>query len=261
MNSKQNNFSWPRFRAYFVKLWTEQWRINLLRWGILFGVGTVLMLWGGLTTYPAANKYFATHPEITGRYDDFIETVMVCAVLLAFVVMAFWSSQVIADAVSKGKRIAMLTTPVTPFENWLVRWLLAVPIPITIYTLLFQVADLIRVGLCAPLFPHVPIRPVFLWATPYLFGSNDFGWTFQLVLLCSSLFLVGGMFFPKRPVLKTSITLFILFWVFFIAGGSMSSWFDTDEAVLMIVYRVFLGLSIPFLWWLSYVRFKELEVI
>lgn len=252
MRHDNDFFSRERFVAYFRKLWVEQWRTNMVRTGMLFGTCLLFELWVAFMAY--ANACSPSGYDYAHNYLEVMFSLMI------FGLGCLMSARILHGGKRKGQRITMLTLPVTAFETWLARWVMTVPLFLLTFLACFYLADLIRVAVCAPLFPDQPISLMPLWS-----GDDGSFYTFLLLLrsllLCSAVYTAGGVFFPRRPVLKTSVLMFFIVWFFFILGIAGSNFLFADSnAMVVVVSNIFWWCAIPFLWWLSYARFKELDV-
>ncbi|MFC2493813.1 MAG: ABC transporter permease, partial [Prevotella sp.] len=123
------------------------------------------------------------------------------------------------------------------------------------------VADGIRVVLFSAIYPKTPIAFISIWMGEEYDREVLFN-AWLVYFWCTAVYALGSILFVKRSILKTTLTLFILFWItaFVVLGLVMVSsgnYNNIFESVL-VAYG---WLSIPFLWWLSYNCFKEMEVV
>ena len=250
-----NFFSWKRFSAYFRKLWVERWRTNLLRFGILFGLMLLISMWLSMMTYPGSREYFSgdnsTDPVHIPQFGIFA-----VIFLLSGCVMA---TDMLQGARNKSERISALTFPVTPFENWLARWTMSVPLFIIAYFTCLYTVDSIRVAIFGTLFNKLYIAYMPLFPSTFREGQM-YLWLFYFYT--TAIYVLGGVFFPRKPFLKTSVFVFILFWIgLFVQFGVALLSFNDDHGFAHYALTTFFWASVILLWWLSYLRFKELEVI
>ncbi len=251
MKHHNNFFCRRRFAAYFKKLWVEQWRTNIIRTGILFGTFLLLELWISITCYNEDYSYTKDYAH---------EALYIIFSVAIFGLGCLMAGQILAGGRRKGERIGMLTTPATPFENWLARWTMTVPLFLLVFFGCFYLADFIRVAVCSPIHPNIPITLLALW-TGESESFNNFISAAQIYLLCSAVYTAGGVFFPRHPILKTSILMFFLAWFFFIHGIIGIAFFlINNNTWISTIGSIYGWLSIVFLWWLSYARFKELDI-
>lgn len=257
-------FEWSRFKGYFKKLFIERWRTNLIRSVLLFAGLLVCIVWSSIQTYSSYSNEEIAKYNLEIPSTDPQQSVEQVVFSVAIVILGcFVASMFLHDGRRKSERIGVLTTPVSTFESWLVRWVMQIPMFLVVFFACFYVADLIRVAVFAPIYSKLPIT-VFSLCGEY--GSvTDIMDFFIFYGACVSFYLLGGVFFPRRAVLATSIALFFLVWyyafVFMSFSATFISIFDQEFSLRSILYRSFSVVLILFSWWLSYQRFKELEII
>ena len=257
-------FEWSRFTAYFKKLFIERWHTNLMRSVILFAGLLVAIMWTSIQTYSFYNNEDIIKYNMGIPSTDPQRLVEEIIFKVAIVILGcFVASMFLHDGRRKSERIGVLTTPVSTFESWLVRWVMQIPMFLVVFFACFYAADFIRVAVFAPIYSKLPIT-VFSLCGEY--GSvTDIMDFFIFYGACVSFYLLGGVFFPRRAVLATSIALFFLVWyyafVFMSFSATFISIFDQEFSLRSILYRSFSVVLILFSWWLSYQRFKELEII
>lgn len=257
-------FSFRRFAAYFSKRFIEQWRTNAIRCLLLFAGLLIVMILIAVTTYPDLYLENGTVYDESDRTEDPIHMTEYGVFLLSlFAVGILMASQLLHDGRRKPARIAMLTTPVSPFENWLTRWLMHMPLPLVAFLVCFHAADAIRVAIFAPIYPELGISLFWL-------GSDALtGTTIPYIALayacCTTFYLVGGTFFPRRAVLATSVVALFagLYFALILMTFSFSSVKSPsyDYSPQLVFIQVYLWATVLLGWWLSYRRFRELEVI
>lgn len=264
--NNDNFFVLPRFKAYFLKLLREHWKTNMVRVILMFAAMFIVVMWSSMTTYSTyinfGNDLDTDLDDQLGplNFDPMHDTEIFIYGLFLFVVGCYWASQMMCDLKRKTGRVFVLTTPVTPFEGWLARWLLHVPFFIIVFLAGLYATDLIRVAVFAPLVDRAPVE-VLTWE-----WNEDFFTTMIFYVCSSSLYVLGSAFFPKRPVLMTSIVLFFVGWIysfvlFFFSGVIASSDTVTGGMSFFALIRIYMLAATLFCWWLSYRRYKELEVI
>lgn len=262
--SNNEFYEWSRFAGYFKKLFVERWRTNLMRSVILFVGLLVCIMWTSIQTYSSYSneeivKYNIKIPDIDPQRS--VEEVIFKVVIV--ILGCFVASRFLHDSRRKSERIGVLTTPVSMFESWLVRWVMQVPMFLVVFFACFYAADLIRVAMFAPIYSKLPIT-LFSLCGKYETATDiiDF---FIFYGGCVSFYLLGGVFFPRRAVLASSVVLFFLIWyyafVFMSFSGVFIGFFNEEFAVRNTLIRVFFVVLILFSWWLSYRRLKELEII
>lgn len=246
-----DNFNASRFWAYLTKLLVERWRTNLLRLGILFGCLLIIELWMASVSYDRDET----------SYDRAAGILLPIFSIILLVSGCFFASEMLSGARRKAERIGALTFPVTPFENWLARWTISIPLYLVCFLVCMYVADAFRVAFFSAIYPKTPIEFISIWRREDYDGEVFLN-AWLMYFWCTAVYALGSILFVKRSILKTTLTLFILFWItaFVVLGLVMVSsgnYNNIFESVL-VAYG---WLSIPFLWWLSYNCFKEMEVV
>ena len=257
-------FEWSRFTAYFKKLFIERWHTNLMRSVILFAGLLVAIMWTSIQTYSSYSNEEIVKYNIKISSTDPQRSVEEIIFNVAIVILGcFVASRFLHDSRRKSERIGVLTTPVSTFESWLTRWVMQVPMFLVVFFACFYAADLIRVAVFAPIYSKLPIT-LFSLCEKYETATDiiDF---FIFYGGCVSFYLLGGVFFPRRAVLASSVVLFFLIWYYAFVFMSFSSvftgLFGGEFAVRNTLFRIFFIVLILFSWWLSYRRLKELEIV
>ena len=246
-----DNFNASRFWAYLNKLLVERWRTNLLRVAILFGCMVIIELWMASVSYDRDET----------SYDRAAGLLFPIFSIILLVSGCFFASEILSGARRKAERIGALTFPVTPFENWLARWTISIPLYLVCFLVCMYVADGIRVVLFSAIYPKTSIEFISIWGGEEYDREVLFN-AWLVYFWCTAVYALGSILFVKRSILKTTLTLFILFWItaFVVLGLVMVSsgnYNNIFESVLVVYGWV----SVPFLWWLSYNCFKEMEVV
>ena len=251
MNNTNEQFNFKRFWAYLTKLLVERWRTNAMRLAILLGCIVMIEFWVAFATYDADSS----------STDRAVEILFVVFAIILFVSGSFFASEMLSGARRKAERIGALTFPVTPFESWLARWIICIPLYLVCFLACLYLVDGLRVLFFSAIFPQIELKFIPIW------GDSDSTSTLAVntwltYFWCTAVYALGGVFFVKRAILKTTLCLFVLYWfgaslmllfgaLFSFSGGSFY------ESVLIWYGR----LSVPFIWWLSYRCFKDMEVI
>ena len=246
-----DNFNASRFWAYLNKLLVERWRTNLLRVAILFGCMVIIELWMASVSYDRDET----------SYDRAAGLLFPIFSIILLVSGCFFASEILSGARRKAERIGTLTFPVTPFENWLARWVISIPLYLVCFLVCMYVADGLRVVLFSAIYPKTPIEFISIWKRDG-YDREVYSNAWLVYFWCTAVYALGSILFVKRSILKTTLTLFILFWItaFVVLGLVMVSsgnYNNIFESVLVVYGWV----SVPFLWWLSYNCFKEMEVV
>ena len=246
-----DNFNASRFWAYLTKLLVERWRTNLLRVAILFGCLLIIELWMASVSYDRDET----------SYDRAAGILLPIFSIILLVSGCFFASEILSGARRKAERIGALTFPVTPFENWLARWVISIPLYLVCFLVCMYVADGLRVAFFSAIYPKTPIAFISIWGGEECDREVLFN-AWLVYFWCTAVYALGSILFVKRSILKTTLTLFILFWItasvvlglVMVSSGNYNNIFES----VLVAYG---WLSIPFLWWLSYNCFKEMEVV
>ncbi|MBQ8047868.1 MAG: hypothetical protein IJ196_08090 [Prevotella sp.] len=249
---KSDFFEFRRFSLYFHKLFVERLRMNLMRFFLLLGLLFIVIFWMGSTTYV---KYLDGDSWQTT--DPIWSVEAAFAAFLFFVGGCYSASLMWIDLGRKPERIFVLTTPVTTFESWLTRWLLYVPGYMIVFLLSFYAVDALRVCVFSAISPvscHIGLLP--------LCGNGGF-MNMEIIrayLVFTSFFVLGGSFFPRRPLLSTAIALFV---IGLLGGCSTASFivFAADMDFSSKIMNAYLWLLPLLCWALSYWRYWEMEII
>ena len=125
---KDTFFSLPRFMNLCRKEMVENWRSNVLRMVLMYGVMAVVMVWNG---------YFEYRYWHSGQIEDPAWTF-----LLVVFIWSLWgfcclsASFTMEKMKTKTSRTSMLMVPATPFEKFFSRWF--------VFTVVFLVIFLIN---------------------------------------------------------------------------------------------------------------------
>lgn len=249
MSNINNNFSFSRFGAYLNKLLVERWRTSVMRVGILFGSMLMIEFLFSISSY---DKYTSS--------DRGLEILFVCYAISLLVSGSIFASDLMSGARRKAERISALAFPVTPFENWLARWVICVPLYLVTYLVCMYAAETLRVVLVGSVFSNIELHfvPIFAYSD---FPGSDLSPAWLLYFWVTAVYVVGSVFFARRPTLKTTMLLFLMFWGGFLTLFFGGHYLDYSYSLLIRSLYWFAWLSVPFLWWLSYLGFKDLEVI
>ncbi|MDD3039351.1 hypothetical protein [Bacteroides sp.] len=281
---KDTFFSMPRFVNLCRKEMVENWKSNILRIVLIYGVMAIVFLWNGYLEYRHSydSKSFINH------YADY-DTVWKF-VLMSFFFFLFgfgWLSASFTMEKMKNKtgRTSTLMTPATPFENYFSRWLVSTIVFLIVFLIAFKLADYTRVLVYSLTYPDIAkaILPVNL---NDLVRENDIGphyhvfnEMYQLTFVLSlywfvqSLFVLGSSVWPKNSFIKTFAVVAVIVLIYMVVGTFLGSvlfekeviyrppFSDFREEKIFAIISVILIFFTLFNWVLSYFRFKELEVI
>ena len=112
---KDTFFSLPRFMNLCRKEMVENWKSNVLRMVLMYGVMAVVMVWNGYFEYRGtSNHVYAEDPA--------------WVFLLVVFIWGLWgfgclsASFTMERMKTKTSRTSMLMVPATPFEKFFSRW-------------------------------------------------------------------------------------------------------------------------------------------
>ena len=272
---KDTFFSLPRFINLCRKEMVENWRSNVLRMVLMYGVMVVVMVWSG---------YF----EYRGTYNYQEDPAWVF--LLVTFIWALWgfgclsASFTMEKMKTKTSRTSMLMVPATPFEKFFSRWFVFTVVFLVIFLISYKLADYTRFIIYSLAYPEEKdfIIPVDL---SHLVGERktyytlcrtglQFGALLSAYFFVQSLFVLGSSIWPKNSFLKTFASGTVIAIVYFLLAVFMSKMFlengnyysenvftgmSEDTAMsIMIVVGIFFTLMN---WTLAYLRFKESEIV
>ena len=273
---KDTFFSLPRFMNLCRKEMVENWRSNVLRMLLMYGVMAVVMVWNG---------YFEYRYWHSGQIEDPAWTF-----LLVVFIWSLWgfgclsASFTMEKMKTKTSRTSMLMVPATPFEKFFSRWFVFTVVFLVIFLISYKLADYTRFIIYSLAYPEEKdfIIPVDL---SHLVGERktyytlcrtglQFGALLSAYFFVQSLFVLGSSIWPKNSFLKTFASGTVIAIVYFLLAVFMSKMFlengnyysenvftgmSEDTAMsIMIVVGIFFTLMN---WTLAYLRFKESEIV
>ena len=273
---KDTFFSLPRFMNLCRKEMVENWRSNVLRMVLMYGVMAVVMVWNG---------YFEYRYWHSGQIEDPAWTF-----LLVVFIWSLWgfgclsASFTMEKMKTKTSRTSMLMVPATPFEKFFSRWFVFTVVFLVIFLISYKLADYTRFIIYSLAYPEEKdfIIPVDL---SHLVGERktyytlcrtglQFGALLSAYFFVQSLFVLGSSIWPKNSFLKTFASGTVIAIVYFLLAVFMSKMFlengnyysenvftgmSEDTAMsMMIVVGIFFTLMN---WTLAYLRFKESEIV
>ena len=272
---KDTFFSLPRFINLCRKEMVENWRSNVLRMVLMYGVMAVVMVWNGYFRYRGTYNYQEDPAWIF---------------LLVTFIWALWgfgclsASFTMEKMKTKTSRTSMLMVPATPFEKFFSRWFVFTVVFLVIFLISYKLADYTRFIIYSLAYPEEKdfIIPVDL---SHLVGERktyytlcrtglQFGALLSAYFFVQSLFVLGSSIWPKNSFLKTFASGTVIAIVYFLLAVFMSKMFlengnyysenvftgmSEDTAMsIMIVVGIFFTLMN---WTLAYLRFKESEIV
>lgn len=265
-------FSMPRFVNLCRKDMVENWKANVLRMVLMYGMTAIIFIWNGYIEYTDRNWEGVTEdPAWAFDIVTFIGSIVLMGCLSASFIMERMKT--------KTGRTAMLMTPATMFEKFFSRWLVFTFGFLIMFLISFKLADWTRVLYFTAMYPEVSrIAPVPLSA--YLVGPAEhwtafdncdkfmFGVSFYFLL--QSCFVLGSSIWAKNAFLKTFAAGVVIVIVYLLIGAGlvkvlfpdnyMENKFLTDEQAAFWG-AILCSLAALFNWVLAYFRFKESEII
>ena len=273
---KDTFFSLPRFINLCRKEMVENWKSNVLRMVLMYGVMAVVMVWNG---------YFEYRYWHSGQIEDPAWTF-----LLVVFIWSLWgfgclsASFTMEKMKTKTSRTSMLMVPATPFAKFFSRWFVFTVVFLVIFLISYKLADYTRFIIYSLAYPEEKdfIIPVDL---SHLVGERktyytlcrtglQFGALLSAYFFVQSLFVLGSSIWPKNSFLKTFASGTVIAIVYFLLAVFMSKMFlengnyysenvftgmSEDTAMsIMIVVGIFFTLMN---WTLAYLRFKESEIV
>lgn len=267
-------FNMHRFVGLCRKEMVENWKVNLLRSVMTYGMLTIIFLWSGYFKYSDLNIH--NLPEADPIWRSELNTFLVGI----FAWGCFSASYMMERMKTKANRIYTLMTPATMFEKYFSRWLIYTFGFIIMFLIAFKLADWTRVAVYALSYPDIEaIAPVSLshllgnsevYYSPFNTGS-EFLMVLSIYFMTQSFFVLGSTIWPKNAFIKTfvaGIAINVGYTLVAVSFGKMvfpenfymSNMNLSDETMCMLVTAVCAVLTL-FNWTIAYFRFKEFEII
>ena len=278
MNTVNQTFDWSRFTAALRKELVENKRAILFTLLGTFGLLTIIMILGNLST--------STHDAVYESLTYCVPQKFVYMFLgLAIMIVA---SLAFRKLTSKTGRIEMFTSPSSMLEKFLVNALVYVIGYIVAFFICAQLADLTRIAVLwffKDEYLIVPGPINFLNLIPDAVDGFGFGsaaeipgepskWmTINLIiglLAGPGLFLLGSIVWPRLSLLKTFAAVYgletILGITFMIVAinlnmESVGWWVINHLEQIMIAMTIFTVFQLILYWGLSWYLFKRKDVI
>jgi hypothetical protein len=269
-------FSFRRFSLLVSKHWADNKKRYLLS---VTGFVLLLIVWFIFTILVDQHKPMGQEIQIITFFFSL------------FGAGTFYASQYFRDLGSRAKGINFLLVPASAFEKILCSILFTVVIFFSVFTAAFYMVDALMVMISNQLLTaHDPIRHegvinVVRAAILPFDGMSTLN-MLLIFLAIQSIFLLGSVYFAKYSFIKTVISGFVVFFVFFClvyllyerlmprggyVGGLLTSYRVTvngnDDHLVKIpdwidrvIYFILMYAITPFLWVVSYYRLKEKQV-
>lgn len=265
-------FSMPRFVSLCRKEMVENWRANVLRMVLMYGITAIIFIWNGYLEYTDCNW--------EGMTEDPAWTFDIVTFIWSIVLMGCLSASFIMERMkTKTGRTATLMTPATMFEKFFSRWLVFTFGFLITFLVSYKLADWTRVLYFTAKYPEVSqIASVPL--STYLVGPaehwtafkdcNLFVWGISFYFLLQSCFVLGSSIWPKNAFLKTFAAGVVIVIVYLLIGTGLAKAFFPDNYVsdnfltedqVSFLGTILCSLAALFNWVLAYFRFKESEII
>lgn len=277
---KDTFFSMPRFVNLCRKDMVENWRANVLRMVLMYGVMAVIMIWGG------ASMYTSCAYGIRGSEDPAWDFLLVLFMWGLFGFGSLSASFTMEKMKSKTGRLSALMTPATPFEKFFSRWFVSTIVFLVVFLIAYKLADYTRVLIYSLKYPEIgqiAATPLGRLLKPDSLTEDVSGYYFfpsiNILLLCislyffvQSLFVLGSSVWPKNAFLKTFAAgiVIVIIYVLVAIGlsnllfdGGRSFYFSRDfseELIANIVTSLAVIMTLVN-WTIAYFRFKESEII
>lgn len=271
---KDTFFSAPRFMNLCRKEMVENWKSNILRMVLLYGVMVVVMILNGCSEYNSSYN----NVERNDPMWMFLLLVFACS-LWGFGCLS--ASFTMEKMKSKASRLSVLMTPATPFEKYFSRWLISTVVYLVVFLIAYKLADYTRVFVFSITYPDIiSIAPVDL---SHIVGNGDYYTLFRekwesvaliaIYLFTQSCFVLGSSIWPKNSFLKTFAAGAIITIVYVSLTGiiiksflinNMRNPFETEFVSRDAGFGLMASAFILFAllnWVLAYFRFKESEII
>jgi hypothetical protein len=270
-------FSTRRFLPLMKKELMENWKQNAMRFALMYGALAILFVWQGYSEY----RYTSFHngKNIVEWEMGYYEVATFA--FMMFVMGALSASFIMSPMKRKAGRINMLTLPATPFEKYIVRWLIYTVGFFVLYVIAYNLADLTRVIVyrvaypdneaiaLADFFNHLVRESAHQPLGDTLVNDSDHLWLIgSAYLFVHSLFTLGSSLWPKNSFLRTFVTVLILIVAYTLVFLGLADWLITGHANIDISIETALWTSVSihvllalFFWTLAYYRYKESEII
>lgn len=264
-------FSPSRFMNLCRKEILDNWRVNLLRFVMMYTIMAIAFLWTG---------YF----EYSGRFDShaYMETDPMWSViffisLAVLIITGMLSASFLMERMkTKTNRIAVLMTPATMFEKFFSRWLIFTFGFLLAFIVSFKLADWTRVLVYMLQYPGTDV--ICPMPLSYIHSREVFpdGGTFILYaaiyFFAQSVFVLGSSIWAGNSFIKTLAAVLVIALIYMSGGAVCARIFfpehgtygvnqQLSDETLTLLVTLFFWLMASFNWVLAYFRFKESEII
>lgn len=271
-------FNTPRFVNLCRKEMVENWRSNVLRMVLMYGVMTVVMIWNGYFEY--------RNGVATSAKDDPAWSFVLVSSMWGLSVFGCLSASFTMERMkTKTGRLSVLMTPATSFEKFFSRWFVSTVVFLVVFLIAFKMADYTRVLVYSLKYPEIsqiastpfshfiePVETSRAVADYYLFSSaRQFAMSIAYYFFFQSLFVLGSSIWPKNAFIKTFVAGVVIIIIYVLLGTAMSEllfkegyfYFSSEPSLETIHCVIMLSAILATIvnWILAYVRFKESEII
>lgn len=267
---KNDFFNSSRFCKVVKKDFFENYKINILRFLVMYGTFTIIFLWRSYWEYKFLR--FENCDDVDPLWCSI--SPVFCLLILLF--GCLYSSLMLDQMKTKTKRISLLMNPSTVFEKYFSRWFMAVVVYLIVFLVAFELADLTRVAIYTIAYPHYKfILPFNVIDIFDVFSGNNDGGKILLLVSCyfvvQSFFVLGSTIWNKNVFVKTFVAGTIMVFMYsFISLTLVSNLWEgisfsefrwvTETHLRNCMSGLFISVTI-FNWVMGYFRFKEAEII
>ena len=272
---KNQIFDWNRFTLALRKEVTENWRQIGLAMLVLYGVMTLMMVFG---------NWMSEGREIDG-WTSMRYMMVFVAFSMSSIVMA---SLAFRGLMTKTGRAELLTSPSSMTEKFIVNVLIYVVGYTLAFIVITQIADLTRIAVLwwaqsdtfkvpGPINFTVSINKAFsemLTPSPVKDQYGLFVIAAYLGLVANAgLYLLGSVLWPKLSFLKTFAAVYIIQTVLFVVGIIIIQGLSTPDAVIQMIINnlengtfatmmlVATVVQLVLFWVLAWVVFRRKDIV
>lgn len=254
----------------FLNVCHQQWHTSRKKYfttlGMVLGIVLVVVLWILVFRFGLNGTYIA--------YNDSDPLSNSLGIMFWVGLAIYWclaGSQIFKPLSNKLTAISSLMLPASQFEKYLVRWLMMVPVAFILYCIGFEIINMFH---C--IWMSITVTGFSVW---HMFDfwsalSQQSVWgALASFAAIQSLFVLGGILWPKRPVVTTFGVLFLLQWIYGliatgilclrISDGSWCLFYDDEpnETSYFVLLVVISGVICLVNYTLTYFRYREAEII
>lgn len=274
---KDTFFSMNRFTNLCRKEMVENWKANVLRIVLMYGVMAIILCWNAYFEY----KWY-TSPQGSDVADPVVRFGLMALLWFLWGFGCLSASFTMEKMKSKNSRVSVLMSPATPFEHFISRWVISTVVFLVVFLILFKLADYTRVLIYMLAYPESNL--IHSIDLSYLIGENKDGALYLVSTTLKFMTIIAGYFFtqscfvlgssiwPKNSFLKTFTAIILIAIIYMLTLYGMSKLMIDEQAYYVFgsqysVETIFTGWMLLFVlfslvnWTLAYFRFKESEII